>query len=299
MNSIIADTSNAINIGRLGENQYTRVAFDVSEYLSEFPSATFQLLNCRPGDVLAYPVANIDTDGQYLYWNVTSTDLTVQGVGRCEFVVMDGEVIVKSVIYKTIISEALDGNGEAPGPWESWLEKFYEYAEEASGSAQAAAESASDASGSAEAARQSGEQAAGSAEAAAGSASAAHDSEETATAKAEAAAESARLAAELAQTASSKAGEAAESASNAGNSAESASVSSADALTNALKSEGFSVGQQNGSDVHEGSPFYQNNSKYYSEQAAASAAAAAQHSMGVSVSGNTLVFTNNVKEVNE
>ena len=41
------------------------------------------------------------------------------------------------------------------------------------------------------------------------------------------------------------------------------------------------------------------NSKYYSEQAAASAAAAAQHSMGVSVSGNTLVFTNNVKEGNE
>lgn len=43
---------------------------------------------------------------------------------------------------------------------------------------------------------------------------------------------------------------------------------------NALKAEGFAVGQQNGSDVASGSPYYHNSAKYYKEQAADSASTA-------------------------
>lgn len=49
-----------------------------------------------------------------------------------------------------------------------------------------------------------------------------------------------------------------------------ASASATSASTNALKSEGFAVGKQNGTDVSSGSPYFENNSKYYSEQAEAS-----------------------------
>ena len=42
----------------------------------------------------------------------------------------------------------------------------------------------------------------------------------------------------------------------------------------ALKSEGYAVGTQNGSDVSSGSPYYQNNAKYMKEQAALSATGA-------------------------
>ena len=48
--------------------------------------------------------------------------------------------------------------------------------------------------------------------------------------------------------------------------ATSASGSATSAGTNALKSEGFAVGQQNGSDVGSESPYYHNNAKYYAEQ---------------------------------
>ena len=49
-----------------------------------------------------------------------------------------------------------------------------------------------------------------------------------------------------------------------------ASASATSSQTNALKSEGFAVGQQNGTDVSSDSPYYENNSKYYSEQAESS-----------------------------
>lgn len=62
--------------------------------------------------------------------------------------------------------------------------------------------------------------------------------------------------------------QAATSASNASNSATSAS-------NNALKSEGYAVGKQNGTDVGSGSDYYHNNAKYYKEEAASSASAAA------------------------
>lgn len=52
-----------------------------------------------------------------------------------------------------------------------------------------------------------------------------------------------------ANTASSKAGEASQSA--------------ADAASDALKSEGYAVGKQNGTDVTSGSPYFENNAKYY------------------------------------
>ena len=54
------------------------------------------------------------------------------------------------------------------------------------------------------------------------------------------------------------AGEASSSATSAGGSASSAE-------TEALKSEGFAVGEQNGTPVTSGSPYYHNNAKYYSE----------------------------------
>ena len=47
-----------------------------------------------------------------------------------------------------------------------------------------------------------------------------------------------------------------------------------DATAEALKAEGFAVGEQDGTAVASGSPYYHNNSKYYSEQSASSAGTA-------------------------
>lgn len=58
----------------------------------------------------------------------------------------------------------------------------------------------------------------------------------------------------------------------ASSSATTASTSASSASTNGLKSEGYAVGKQNGTDVSSGSEYYHNNAKYYKEQAEAAAA---------------------------
>lgn len=63
---------------------------------------------------------------------------------------------------------------------------------------------------------------------------------------------------------------------------------SASANADALKSEGFAVGEQNGTPVASGT-YFENNSKYYATQAA-NAAAQILQSLGVNVVGTALVF---------
>jgi hypothetical protein len=63
MKTIDAKQCTAIALGRLRENEYTVVRFDVSAWLEEIPGAVIGLYNQRPGDTAAYPVAGITVDG--------------------------------------------------------------------------------------------------------------------------------------------------------------------------------------------------------------------------------------------
>lgn len=120
MIDVYAALQRVIELGHQGENLHTRVVFDVSQYLMKYPDATFILLHRQPDTEAAYPVLDVSRNGEFLYWRVTSGDLTRAGNGRCELLVMQDNVICKSDIYKTCIQMALDGSGTAPEPWLSW-----------------------------------------------------------------------------------------------------------------------------------------------------------------------------------
>ena len=119
-----------IRLGRLGENEARIVKFDVSNVLSEHPNAVFAILNELPDATSAYPVAvaNFTVSGTDLFWTLTNADVSKEGLGRCELFVYDDNVICKSYIYNTIVETALDGNGEPPEPWESWVDEVLEAA---------------------------------------------------------------------------------------------------------------------------------------------------------------------------
>jgi hypothetical protein len=69
--------------------------------------------------------------------------------------------------------------------------------------------------------------------------------------------------------------QAANSATTAGNQASAAATSATNSTNQALKSEGYAVGTQNGAAVGSTSPYYHKSSKYFSEQASSSASSAA------------------------
>ena len=157
------------------------------------------------------------------------------------------------------------------------------------------------------AAQTAAETAATSASGYAGTASAAAS---TATAQATAAAGSAALAgthASNAQTSETNAGlqataagnsasSAATSATNARNSELAAAASSSAAAGNSLYAEGFAVGEQNGTPVSSGSPYYENNAKYY-ELASEGFAVGEQN--GTPVSSGSPYYENNAKYYKE
>lgn len=120
-----------VNLGRVGENQARRVIFDVTDWITEYPSATISLLNQPPGATDAYPVPNVTVDGDNVYWIIESADVPKYGCGRCELIATQDEVIVKSEIYGTVTQRALDDTGEAPEPWESWQQVFAGMVQEA------------------------------------------------------------------------------------------------------------------------------------------------------------------------
>lgn len=124
MKTIDAKQCTAIALGRLGENDYTVVRFDVSAWITEIPGAVIGLYNQRPGDADAYPIAAIAVEDGVATWTVTSAELTQTGEGRCELVAIAGEVVAKSAIFRTMVFDALDGSGEAPEPWEEWQQQF-------------------------------------------------------------------------------------------------------------------------------------------------------------------------------
>lgn len=141
MITVAANPQRMTVLGRVGENEYRQVQFPVGEYLTDYPDATFKLLNQRPGDSAAYPVENVAVEGETLNWTISSADVSASGQGKCELVVMDGNMIAKSVYYLTQVLPALDGDGATPDPWESWLTQF-EAIRDAAIAAQAAAEAA-------------------------------------------------------------------------------------------------------------------------------------------------------------
>ena len=139
----------------------------------------------------------------------------------------------------------------------------------------AAQTSATAANNSANAANTSASAASGYATNASNSASAAASDAASALSSKNAAAASATSASNSATAAGTSETNAGTSATIAGNSATAASNSATAADASALKAEGFAVGEQSGTPVASGSPYYENNAEYYAGEAATSAAAAA------------------------
>lgn len=142
MRVIYPDRNGTVNLGRCGEKEATEVRFAVSYFYKNFgEDGYFALIHQRQGDTSPYPVAVTVEDG-YVRWRVHNADVAKEGDGECELQYYLGETLAKSVIYKTKTARALDGAGDPPEPWESWIEDVEGYARDASEAAESAQQSA-------------------------------------------------------------------------------------------------------------------------------------------------------------
>ena len=104
-----------IVIGRRGENLATSIEIDVSAWLTEFPSASLQVVVMRPGDTAPYVAGTSVSDG-VLTWPITNVDTENAGKGKIEVRASSGDVMKKSVIATIEIEPCIlcDENAEPP-----------------------------------------------------------------------------------------------------------------------------------------------------------------------------------------
>lgn len=148
-------------IGKQGENEAEKIAIDFSPWASEFGAGTISARLRRPKDSAAYPVALI-TEGTTATWTISATDTQYAGAGSLQLVYIVGDVVAKSVIWPVRVLPSLEA-GEAPEPYESWLDTLEGLAADTQGNARDAAASAADAAQSATSAAASAQDAAESA----------------------------------------------------------------------------------------------------------------------------------------
>ena len=117
-----------IPIGRAGENEYTEIAFDISEWLAELGTIDSVTLFMKGSqDSVAY-LAELTIDGSTAVHTITYVDLRFVGFGTCQLVAESGSTIVKSPVYQTRCFSALDASPspEEPfGPY--WIGTQAEY----------------------------------------------------------------------------------------------------------------------------------------------------------------------------
>lgn len=119
----------SIDIGRQGENLAKNIYFDLSELINTYGEGTATLVHMRPSDKAPYvcAVTRIDT---FLIWAPTSTDTSYAGAGKCELRWVVGDVLAKSIVYRTFVAESITGDSTVPSEYESWYEALLEHISE-------------------------------------------------------------------------------------------------------------------------------------------------------------------------
>lgn len=146
LNIILGQESKCLTIpiGHIGENIVEAVAFDFSAWAEEYGTGTIQLLVQRNGDTDPYPVT-LTVDETVATWTISDTDTAVLGMGECQLIYTVGDAVKKSKVYQFNCVKSLGAAGDAPDPYETWLDTLMELASETQANADSASNSATNA----------------------------------------------------------------------------------------------------------------------------------------------------------
>lgn len=103
-----------IPIGKVAENEYTRVQVDAGVIYAAYPHAAVAL-TVQPPEGEPYP-AVVTRDGDMVIWDVKDSDLVAEGDGEIQYTFSAGSMVKKSDAARTIVCRSIIGEGEASDP---------------------------------------------------------------------------------------------------------------------------------------------------------------------------------------
>lgn len=125
----LADLSKVvIHLGKVAENDATRVRIDSAEVFRDYPAAQVALSVTNPvGET--YP-ATVQRDGDFVVWDVKDSSLTAEGDGEIQISFSQSGAKIRSDIGRTKICRSIIGEGETPDPVQDWVDQAEELLEE-------------------------------------------------------------------------------------------------------------------------------------------------------------------------
>jgi len=132
----------AVMIGYVGEGGVTQVVLDFSAWAQAYGDGVVTLGVQRSGDPTWYPVA-LTVDGTTAAWLVSKLDTNVEGMGVARFAYTVGGAEKRSAVWQFFVDRGLQSpEGDAPDPYESWVERLEDLGAETLQNAQDAQEAA-------------------------------------------------------------------------------------------------------------------------------------------------------------
>lgn len=119
-----------IRVGVQTETGVEEIGFDMTPWLTRWPSMTFAVWVTRPGEEASYPAADVEMVGNVLYWYPNGTDTEKEGAGRVEVVgIGEGKCKSTGVMDTLVKATTLDVTQETPETIRPWAEKVMEAAQ--------------------------------------------------------------------------------------------------------------------------------------------------------------------------
>lgn len=131
--NILTIRDNAVmQLGYVGDESSTIIRIPISSFVSRYgQGGTFELIHTPPGETEGHPVANISVNEEFVEWTVGSEELTTHGNGEAQLVYTSDNGVAHTKIWKTHILRSLTETGDIPEPWRPWVDKLYEYKQDA------------------------------------------------------------------------------------------------------------------------------------------------------------------------
>lgn len=118
-----------ILLGRQCENEARQIEFDLSWLIDEYGSGTAVLVHQRNKDVAPYICTTTQSDN-ILTWTLDNQDTVYDGWGQAELRWSVGDVLAKTLIYKTMVIRSITADTTIPEPLESWYDEMIDYIDE-------------------------------------------------------------------------------------------------------------------------------------------------------------------------
>ena len=135
-NILTIQENTIIFLGYVGDESSTLIRIPVATFISRYGGGgNFELIHRPPGAECGHTVLGISVVDDFVEWLVGSEELSTYGRGEVQLMYICQDGVAHTKIWESVIMRSLSDTADIPEPWVPWVQKLYEYKEDAENAA--------------------------------------------------------------------------------------------------------------------------------------------------------------------